>query len=409
MNVLFVVPYMPSLVRSRPRNLLRSLVNRGHRVTLLTLWENKEERDEIEVMESWGCRVLSKPMPAWLSAINCLRALPGNAPLQSVYSFRPDLLHMLNGETFDVVHVEHLRGARYGLWLKRERGLPVVWDSVDCISYLFRQAAEESKSLLGRLRSRLDLERTERFEGWLLHQFDHVLITSPVDKAALAALNVTGEAGAPISVIGHGVDAEYFVPDTAVSREPATIVLSGKMSYHANVTMAVYLVREIMPLVWARRPDVKVWLVGKDPSREVQALAEHENVVVTGTVPEIRPFLQKATMAVVPMKYGAGIQNKILEAMACGTPVITSSNALAALQAKAEKDLLIANQPGEFAQKILWLLDNVTEQKRLGKNGRVYIEAHHQWDAITAKVETIYQQAIAKYQKPVLHSKLTVA
>ena len=124
------------------------------------------------------------------------------------------------------------------------------------------------------------------------------------------------------------------------------------MSYHANVTAALHLVNDIMPRVWAHKPEVRLWIVGKDPTPDVQACAARHpgTVVVTGSVPDMRDYLRRATMAVVPVVYGAGIQNKVLEAMACGTPVVTSDKATASLQPGYEHALCVAHDVESFAQ-----------------------------------------------------------
>jgi glycosyltransferase involved in cell wall biosynthesis len=191
-------------------------------------------------------------------------------------------------------------------------------------------------------------------------------------------------------VLGNGVDVEYFRPAEDNARKPATIVVSGKMSYHANVTMALFLVREIMPIVWARRPDAKITIVGKDPAPEVRALAQHPAITVTGTVDDLRPYVQHATMAAVPVTYGAGIQNKVLEAMACATPVIATPQAVVALAAVPEQDLLVAPDANGVAQAILTLLADPAKQRAIGAAGRTYVETHHNWRNIAAQLEEIY-------------------
>lgn len=397
MNVLFVVPYVPNLVRTRPYNLIRHLSARGNQVTVLTVWANDQEQADLVPLQEICHEVYAIPMPTWHSLLNSALALPSRKkPLQSVYSWKPQLLSpFLDATDYDVVHVEHLRGSRYGLHFRQHSNLPVIWDSVDCITHLFRQAASQSKSVIGRFRSWLDLERTAWYEGWLLDKFHHVLVTSPVDRDALLGLNAQGRNPAPISVLGNGVDVDHFSPDPAVAREPATLVISGKMSYHANVTMTLYLVNQIMPHVWQQRPDVKLLVVGKDPTREIQALAENPNVIVTGTVDSLPPYLQKATVAVAPITYGAGIQNKILEAMSCGTPVVTTPHAVSALCIEPGRDLLVADAPEDYAQAILSILEDPQLQQELGWNGRTYVEKYHHWPNVAARLETIYAEAIA--------------
>jgi glycosyltransferase involved in cell wall biosynthesis len=397
MNVLFIVPYVPNLVRTRPYNLIRHLSARGNRVTVLTVWANEQERADLVHLQEICYDVHAIPMPQWHSLFNSALALPHRkTPLQSVYSWKPELVAHLTGESpYDVVHVEHLRGSRYGLQFKENSDLPVIWDSVDCITHLFRQAASQSKSLKGRFRSWLDLDRTASYEGWLLDKFNHILVTSPVDRDALLGLKPFGSTPAPISVLGNGVDIDHFSPDPAVERDPATLVISGKMSYHANVTMTLHLVNEIMPYVWQQRSDARLVVVGKDPTREIQALAENPNIIVTGTVDALPPYLQKATVAVAPITYGAGIQNKILEAMSCGTPVVTTPHAVTALCIEPGRDILVADSPERYAEAIVSVLENPQRQEALSRNGRNYVEQFHHWPNVAARLETIYAEAIA--------------
>jgi sugar transferase (PEP-CTERM/EpsH1 system associated) len=405
MRILFVVPYTPNLIRVRPYNLIRYLSARGHEVIVLTQFSGESEQADAVALQAHCGRVIALPLRRWRSLWNCLATLPTGVPLQAAYCWQPALARQLgalveqrNGRpSFDVIHVEHLRGVRYGLYLKRRFGPankqpPIVWDSVDCISLLFRRAATHSESRLSRWVARFELGRTQRYEGWLAQQFDRVLLTSPIDRDAFDALNPC--ASSALSVLGNGVDVEYFRPAEGNAREPATIVVTGKMSYHANVTMTLFLIREIMPAVWAQRPDVKVAIVGKDPPQEVRALAQHPAISVTGTVADLRPYIQHATIAAVPIAYGAGIQNKVLEAMACATPVIATPQAVTALTAVPDRELLVAPDAPGLAQTILALLADPARQRAIGEAGRAYVETHHNWRNIAAQLEEIYHGII---------------
>lgn len=401
MDILYVVPYVPNLIRVRPYNLIRHLSERGHRLTVLTLWSDEQERASLEDLRHMVHQVQAVHLPAWRSLVNCLIALPSRTPLQAVYSWDAALAEQIGQLTwqgnshspFDVVHVEHLRGVRYALDLKprlkgRHPRLPIVWDSVDSISLLFRQAMVRSTSRFSRELTRFELGRTERYEGWLIDQFDRVLVTSPLDKAALASLAPPG--GERITVLPNGVDLDYFKPHAGLPREPATLVISGKMSYHANVTMALHFVQDILPLIWLENPDVKVCIVGKDPPASLQSLAEDPRVLVTGIVDDLRSYLQRATLAVAPIRYGTGIQNKVLEAMACGTPVVTTYQAVSALQAVPDQDLILADHPYEFAQAVLGLLNDPEKRLRVSRAGRSYVEKYHDWRKAAADLEGIY-------------------
>ncbi|MBI5652427.1 MAG: glycosyltransferase [Chloroflexi bacterium] len=396
------MPYTPNLIRTRPYNFILGLLRRGNTLTLATLWENEAERDALHKLEETGIQVIASRLTKVRSASNSIRALLTQTPLQAVYCWQPELIRLLETQIqshrFDAIHIEHLRGAHYGLWLKarllKSASCPVfVWDSVDCISHLFEQAAHGSRRLISRLITRLELNRTQRYEGWLVGQFDRVVVTSPVDQLALEqlALRANGSAST-IKVVPNGVDLSFFAPRDQ-AREAATIVFSGKMSYHANVTAALYLLDEIMPLIWAHRPSVRVQIVGKDPPASIRQLAARfpNQVTVTGTVPDIRPYLAHATVAVSPMKYGAGIQNKVLEAMAMATPVVVTPQAVAALQTRADANILIGATPQDFATQVLRTLDSPDRQARIGRGGRQYVEQHHDWARVVEQLEMQYR------------------
>ena len=409
MNILFVVPYVPNKIRVRPYSWIRYLSRLGHRITLFTVCTNGDDHQALQELQQYCDRIQQVDLPTWRSMMNCLLALPTRQPLQAVYSWDASLAEDLystanqgNGaSSYDIVHVEHLRGARYGLDFisrsaQRSSRLPVVWDSVDSISLLFRQAMVQSKSLFNRGLTRFELGRTEGYEGWLVDQFDSVLVTSKHDKKALLDLAKDNGADQQINVLPNGVDLEYFTPDAARERQDQMIVLSGKMSYHANVTMVVDFIESIMPYVWGKLPEVKVWIVGKDPPPKLKAYSENANIYVTGTVDDIRPYLRKATLSASPIPYGAGIQNKVLEAMACATPVVATQQAVSALDVQVDKEIMVAGNPVEFADKMIALLESPELRVEIGNAGRKYVERNHDWAVLAAKLAEVYSQTLAR-------------
>jgi polysaccharide biosynthesis protein PslH len=410
MRILFIVPYVPNLVHVRSYNLVKSLSARGHQVTLATLWSGKTDQADLKALSPYCRQILAFPLAKWRSYLNSLLTLASPDPLQSAYCWSPQLAHGLadlvaqrNGQPpFDVIHIEHLRGARYGISLAgmHKSGSaklmpPIVWDSVDNISLLFRQASVHSRRFFSRMLTRFELSRTQGYETRLMQQFRHILVTSPNDRKAFFELLPGSHSLPDISVIPNGVDTQFFAPNPTILRQPETLVISGKMSYHANVTMSINFVSQVMPLIWAKRPAVQLWLVGKDPAKELVALGKNPLITVTGTVADIRPFLQGAALAVAPLTYGVGIQNKVLEAMACGTPVVSTPQAVSALSAVAGRDVAVAQSPQDVADTILQLLDDPEQRARLGSNGRKYVEENHCWGEITAHLEEVYHGVVS--------------
>lgn len=390
MKILFVTPYIPSLVRVRPYNVVRALAQRGHEITLATLRPPGDEGESLETLRTWCKAVHVVSHSRSRTLINGLMALPGVLPVQMTYSRSPEFAllaqDLITRQSFDVAHVEHLRGAILAQTLK---GLPLVFDSVDSISLLFEKVLKDAPSLKSRLMAALDLKRTQRFEGNLTRCFGEVAVTSEVDRQALIAL---GSDEQRITVIPNGVDLDYFRPQN-LERDPLRLVFTGKMSYHANVAAVEDLVGKIMPLVWREQPAAHLQIVGKDPSPVIQMLGQSPNITVTGYVPDIRPYLAQAALAVSTVRYGVGIQNKVLEAMAMGTPVVCSTQASSALKARHGQDLLVGDTPEQIAHHILALLQSPEKRASVGEAGRRYVEQHQTWDSAAALFESLYCKA----------------
>jgi sugar transferase (PEP-CTERM/EpsH1 system associated) len=418
LRILFVTPYVPSPLRVRPYNLIRHLSQQGDRVTVVTVCSSHTDHAEASDLEAHCERVATVRVPLRRSLWNCARALANGLPLQAAYSHSPALDRLLHAEVrsggtsrqaatttrCDVAHIEHLRAALAGLSII---GVPRVYDAVDCISRLFEKTLRMSATFPGRFKALVDLERTRRFEAGLIGRFDRILTTSSADRRALLDLARNGPAPLPqhgagrdaINVVPNGVDVSYFRP-TDEPRDPATLVFVGRMGYHANVTAVVHFVEEILPLIWARRPEVKLVVVGKHPSREVKALPRRygPRIEVTGYVPDVRPYFARSTIAVSPLVYGVGVQNKVLEAMAMGTPVVTTAPAVASLRVRHGEDLVVAHHARDFAAQVCHLLGDERRRRRLGHAARRYVEAHHDWNAIVRELRGIYHDEISRFR-----------
>jgi glycosyltransferase involved in cell wall biosynthesis len=407
LRILFVLPYTPNLVRVRPYNFIRALAARGHQVSLFAIDDGSGSDSDLAHMHEVCERVESVSLAKIRVAWNLVRALPTRIPLQATFAWQPGAFSSMglgslfsgSDREFDLIHVEHIRAARYGLALKtmlrdQMHPIPVVFDSVDCISALFRLTSIHAARPLNRWIARFELGRNERYESWLLTQFDRVLVTSVADREALLSLSHRGSSTAEISVVPNGVDLTYFKPEDHESDEAATLIMTGKMSYHANIAMCKHFVEDILPLIWRSRPEVRLLIVGKDPPANIQALSKDERIEVTGSVPDLRSYFQKASIAVVPLVYGMGIQNKVLEAMACGIPVVATSPAIAALQVRDGRELFVADRPVDFARHVIGLVDQRHLREEIGAAGRRYVEQQHDWNLIAHKLEELYTDVI---------------
>lgn len=394
MKILFVCPYIPSLVRVRPYNIIKYLAQHGHAITLLALVPPGEDTASLTTLQQWCTRVETVAHPRWQTLKNAGLALPNfSMPLQAAYSRSTEMVRQINSalaaDKFDAIHVEHMRGAELARHIS---GQPVVFDSVDSISLLFEKVLSAAPTLRSKLMATVELKRNHKYEARLLDWFSRVLVTSPQDKGKLAALSTHPQADERIVVLPNGVDLDYFSP-LDQPRAAETLVFSGKMSYHANVAAAIDLITQVMPLIWQQRPQVSLTIVGKDPAPKLLQFGADARITITGTVPDMRPYIGGATATILPMRYGVGIQNKVLEAMAMATPVITSSKTLGALQAQVNQDLIAADTPQAMAASALALLENPARGAEVGAAGRRYVEQYHNWDTVAETLATVYRQA----------------
>lgn len=389
MRILFALPYVPSLIRVRPYHFIRELARR-HDVSVLAAAFPRE------IPNAEGLRALCQhvevvPLRSAESLWQCGVAAGRGEPLQGAVcrstAMNRRLTSLLSQHSFDVVHVEHFRAAYLGADIPI--GVPTVFDSVDCISLLQERTLQSSHSLRQRIIARMELQRTKAYEGRVLRRFDQVLVTSTEDSRALQVL----APAVPITVVPNGVDLDHFRP-TIGPRAPSTLVFSGKMSYHANVTAITEFVRNIFPIIREQRPDVRLRIVGSDPPRSVVALSSDPAISVTGFVPDMRGALGTATIAICPIKVKVGIQNKILEAMAMGLPVVCSREGAAGLEAVEGRDLLVSDSDAEFAEHVCELLDDAAGRNRLGEAGRAYVETHHRWSSVAHILESLYFSAM---------------
>jgi glycosyltransferase involved in cell wall biosynthesis len=391
MRVLFVSPYIPSRIRVRPYQWIRSLAKAGHSIHLVTLsppedrWaptaELKELCEAVEVYELSRARTLK----------NMMFALPGSLPLQAAYSHHPDaerrLGELAGSGRFEVMHIEHLRASALA-W--NVTGIPRVFDAVDSIAHLFAQASQSAPQFSQRFAARLEVERTRRFEHLAVLQFDRTVVTSEIDAQAFRV----AAGAAKVCIVPNGVDLEYFQPSSAAV-DRATVLFSGKMSYHANAATALHLVRHVMPLIWAEESDARLVIAGKDPPPFVRALQQDSRIVVTGFVDDLRPFFRAATLVAAPLVYGAGIQNKVLEAMASAVPVVTTEQVAQALKAVPGTEFLVARDDREFAKEAVRLIRQPGIRRGIALAGRQYVEREHDWTEMSRRLARVYEAAAA--------------
>ena len=213
-------------------------------------------------------------------------------------------------------------------------------------------------------------------------RFDATIVATEAELALFKEF--APDASARLRCISNGVDSDYFSPDRAYPNpyQPGAVALAfvGAMDYWPNVDAVTYFAREILPTVLQRQPDAQFFIVGSNPAPEVQALAADGQITVTGRVPDVRPFVAHATAVVAPLRIARGVQNKVLEGMAMGKPIIGSPEALAGIVATIGTDVLLARSAEEFAAAI-HRVATTDAGSAIGRNARSRVVADYAWSA----------------------------
>jgi glycosyltransferase involved in cell wall biosynthesis len=235
-----------------------------------------------------------------------------------------------------------------------------------------------------RLLYTLERPRIERYERWVATHFDETWLISEHDRSVLAK----NCPDANIQVVRNGVDTKSLYP-TDKSEISNRLILVGHMGVFHNVDAAIFLARHILPIVCAEIPDTHLQIVGTAPNAKVRALVSIPNVEVTGYVPDLNEALNQSAAFVAPLRFAAGVQNKVLEAMAAGCPVITTPLVNQGIGAQHGRELLIAEGAQETANTIIHLLRDEKLRTELGKSARIFVQKHYNWDLVGQRMAQI--------------------
>jgi glycosyltransferase involved in cell wall biosynthesis len=295
--------------------------------------------------------------------------------------------HELAAREFDIVHVAG--SALAGI--SRELGKrPAVLAALDAW-HLNVSASINVAPVLRRPLLRLEQRTVRRFGETAYRPFRRVVVVSEQDAEALRELDRT----LTVEVVPNGVDGDYFAPDAAVAREDGLVVFTGAMGWAPNAEAAAFLAERVLPRLRAREPKARVAIVGRHPGPDVRALGRLDGVEVTGEVPDVRPWLHRASAFACPMVSGTGIKNKLLEALACGTPSVATPLSCQGIRVVADEQLLVAGSADDFATQLHRLLVDRGLRERLGAAARRAVVEAHVWDRVASSYERIYEQAIA--------------
>lgn len=374
----------------RPFNMIRHFSTQGHKVTVCSLSRSPAEAKEGEGIRNHCEHFEMASVSNAIQVIRMVARLPVVTPSSMGFFYSPDLQrridNLLSTEQFDLIFVHCSSVAQY---VENVRGIPKILDFGDMDSQKWLEYANYKPFPLS-LGYRLEGKKMEAAEKRLAKKFDMCTATT---RAEWETLN-NYRTALKTDWFPNGVDAEYFKPD-GEGYDTDTLSFIGRMDYYPNQECMFDFCRNTLPLIQARRPQAKLLIVGADPSPAVKKLEELPGVTVTGSVPDVRPFILRSAAMVAPLNIARGTQNKILEAMAMGVPVVTSPAGAGGVDAENETHFLIGDNPNTYADACLRIMNRPDERTRLSTSGRERMLTHHDWQASMRRLETIVEHVLA--------------
>lgn len=388
MRVLFLchrLPFPPKRGgKIRPFNIIRHLSESGHEVTVGSLARSEEEIEEGAGLAEHCHKVLVGRIGKAGSLVQMLARLPTRSPSSMGYFYSRSLHEKVRSEAaeknFDLVFVHCSSAAQYARHVDRARTV-LDFGDMDSQKWLDYSSFRRFPLSLGYW---LEGKKLCAEEKRLARGFDLSTCTTRAEHETLVDLG----AARTSAWFPNGVDSEFFQP-TEEPYDPNLICFVGRMDYYPNQQGMVEFCNEVMPEIQSTRPETRLIIVGAEPSREIRDLGDRPGVSVTGTVPDVRDYVRKAALTVAPLRIARGTQNKILESMAMGVPVVCTSLAARGVDAEPGVHLLVADNVDEYRSTILRILDSPSDRADIGAGGRSRILSNHAWASSMLKLDSI--------------------
>jgi polysaccharide biosynthesis protein PslH len=392
MKILFIChrfPYPPNRGgKIRPFNIIRHLSEK-HDVVVASMARSPEEAAAGEPLIRHCSRTVMAQVNNRIQLLRTAAYLPSPTPSSMGYFSSPYLkkriASLLKTVKFDLIFVHCSSVAPY---VSRVKGIPKIVDFGDMDSQKWLDVARYRPFPL-KLGYWIEGQKLMAWEKRLAGAFDFCTATTRAELETLAQFSPHSN----IDYFPNGVDCDFFSPGDG-AYDPDTISFIGRMDYYPNQRAMLDFCRSTLPLLRARMPSVKLVIIGAEPSSEIRALGKLPSVTVTGTVPDVRPLARRSAVTVAPLGIARGTQNKMLEAMAMGVPVVCSDEALRGVDAVHGEHLLAARAPQEYADAIVEIISNPARRAALAKAGRQRMQERHTWSHSMRRLDGIVERCL---------------
>jgi sugar transferase (PEP-CTERM/EpsH1 system associated) len=371
---------------------LAKRLNGRHELHLLTFAQTAEDYTYRQELEKVFHKVHFIALPKWKSVLNCVAALWSSKPLQVLYfnsaEMKRNAAKLLAEEHFDAVHVQHLRMSPY---LADITNTPRILDMPDAFSLYWKRRVEAATNPIVKLFNRMEQKRVERYEPKVMSRYNLSLVCSAEDLEYLRDKHHVSS----IALLPNGVDLDTFAAKDHDYSHNKTLLFTGNMDYAPNVDAVQYFVQDILPLIHKHHPEVEFIIAGQRPVKKVSDLAS-DKVKVTGFIKDLAAMYNQASVVVAPLRFGAGTQNKVLEAMAMGVPVVCSNIGFKGLGIESGEGAIMRLSPTDFAEAVCQLLSDEKQRTIVGQKGADVIRNGFSWESIAVRLEQYLQQVASK-------------
>lgn len=400
LNILFFSPTVPYPAidggRIRVLNLVSRLC-RIHKVTLLTFITLPTDEQGIDYMRRMGMAVAGVRLSGQNSTMSyrsLLRSFIQRKPVTVVKYYCTDMVavlkNLLKSRSFDIIHFEMIHTGQY-LMMENDiyHSAKTVLGEQNIDSNVWYRLSQTEANPLKKLTYYSQYRAFAKYESKICGEFDACTCVSTQDREKL--MSICPEAS--IDVIPNGVDLDYFKPGD-LEEDAASLVFTGSMDWHPNEDAVLYFCDYILPIIRVKLPEVRFYIVGSNPTPRVLDLRRIEGVIVTGSVEDVRPYIARGAVYVVPIRVGGGTRLKILQALAMEKAVVSTTIGCEGQELQPGQHLLAADEPQQFANAVIRLIKDKALRRRLGENGRAFVKERYDWDVIVRKLDLLYRKLV---------------